>query len=166
MVDLREFEFIELHWYQIGNWNKTYILKFDEEEVATLEYPSIWSKKAYGTTMYGDWSIKISGVFKPELTIRRKDSQRNIIAIPIKLNPQKMILSLPSMNSYEWKKIHIMKGEYGWYYKDELIFEFKYIMSLDKKRIKMSFTKPNLPDDDLSLLSLVGTYFMIAIQQN
>ena len=56
MVNLREFEFIELHWYQISNWRKHYILKFDDEIIATIEFTSIWTKKANCSTASGDWT--------------------------------------------------------------------------------------------------------------
>lgn len=165
MVELREFEFIELYWYQISNWKKNYILKFDDEIIATIEFPSIWTKKAICSTASGDWTIKMSGTFKPELTVRRQGSKVNIIQIPINFSKPKTPLTLPSGNHYAWNSVSMMKGEYAWYYKEEIIFDFKYVMSMDKKRVKTAFNKPNLPDDDLSLLLLIGSYFMILIQQ-
>jgi hypothetical protein len=166
MTDLREFEFIELNWHQLSNWKKSYVLKFDTEIIATLDHESIWKNQAIGKTAIGEWSIKISGIFKPEFTVRRKGKDKNLMQMSIYLHKSKSMLTFPSGKNYEWKKLGIMTNEFGWFYNDELIFDFNFVLSLtDKKRFKITFNKSNFCDEDLSLLLLIGTYFMINIQQ-
>lgn len=166
MIDLKEFEFIELYWFRKDNWNRDFELKFDDEVVATINFPSIWNKKADCITASGAWTVKLSGIFKFELTVRRKDNKQNIIQAPMKYTKPNKPIHFPSGNNYEFKKLSNWKSAYCWFYNDEPIFDFKSLVSLDKKRIAVSFTKTNLPEDDLSLLLLIGSYLMIVIQQN
>ncbi|NJN44138.1 MAG: hypothetical protein HC806_05015 [Anaerolineae bacterium] len=103
---------------------------------------------------------------KPEFTVRVNGSSVNIIEMPINISKPKTPITLPSGNTYEWKSVKMMSGEYGWYYKGEVIYNFKFVMSFkEKRRVTTTFTKSNLPDNDLSLLLLIGTYFMFSIQQ-
>ena len=167
MTDLKEFEFIELNWHQPSSWKKSYVLKFDEEIIATLDHESIWSKKAIGKTSVGEWSLKISGIFKPEFTMRKNGNSEDLIKISVKLNQTKTPITLPSGNTYEWKKVSMMKNEYGWYLNDEIIYDFNFVISLtDRRRLKTTFTKKNISREDLSFLLLIGSYFMFSIQQN
>lgn len=166
MVDLREFEFIELTWFTKDNWNRNFELKFDNEIVATINFPSIWNRKAVCVTASGSWTIKLSGVFKPELTVRIKDSQQNIVKVPIQYAKPKKPIRLPSGNIYAFKKESTWKTDYSWFYEDEPIFSFKPLISFNKKRLSVAFTKVNLPEDDLSLLLLIGSYLVMMIQRN
>lgn len=167
MTDLKEFEFIELNWHQPSNWKKSYVLKFDEEIIATLNHESIWSKTAIGKTSVGEYSLKISGIFKPEFTIRENGQSADLIKISVKLTQTTIPITLPSGNTYEWRKVGVMKNEYGWYINDEIIYDFNFVISLtDKRRLKTTFTKSNISNEDLSFLLLIGSYFMFSIQQN
>ncbi|MFK7946815.1 MAG: hypothetical protein AB8G11_04445 [Saprospiraceae bacterium] len=166
MVDLKEFEFIELTWFAKDNWNRNFKLVFDDELIATIKFPSIWSKKATCITASGTWTIKLSGVFNPELTVRRKDVKRNIIEAPMQYTKPKEPIRFPSGNTYEFKKESNWKSHYSWFYDDEPVFNFKSLVTLDKRRLSVSFTKANLPEDDLSLMLLIGSYLIITIQQN
>lgn len=166
MVHIREFEFIELMWFATDNWGRSFEFKFDDELISTIVYPSIWSRRANCKTKNGEWSIKTSGVFYPELTVRRAGSKRNIIEAKIEHVKPKSPIRFPSGNTYEFKKESMWKSEYHWFYNDEPIFEFKSTVSFDKKKLKVSFNKANLPDDDLSLMLLIGSYLMFVMQQN
>lgn len=166
MVDLREFEFIELIWYGKDNWNRKFTLKFDDEIIAHLNFPSVWNRKAICQTISGTWSIKISGFFNPEITVRRKNSKRNIIKSKVKYYKFIESIKFPSGNTYEFKKESNWKTGSSWFYNDEPIFHFKPMITLDKRRISVSFTKANLPEDDLSLLLLIGSYMTVHALQN
>jgi|GEM_PF-2951451 hypothetical protein len=166
MADLREFEFIELNWHQPSSWKKSYVLKFDEEIVATLDHESLWKNQAVGETAVGKWSMKISGIFKPEFTLRKEGNDKNLIQIPISLNKGKSIITFPSGKIYEWKRLGLMSNEFGWHKDGKLIYSFGYAISLtDKRRFKATFTKLNFCDEDLSLLSLIGIYFIANLHQ-
>jgi hypothetical protein len=167
MTDLREFEFIELNWQQPSNWKRSYVLKFDAEIVATLDHESIWKNEAIGKTATGEWSMKISGVFKPEFTVRKKGSDKNLIQTRINVSKNNVSITFPSGKTYLWKRLGMMTNEFGWYVNDEIVYDFSFAFSLmDKRRFKTTFTKSNFCDEDLSLLLLIGTYFMINIQQS
>lgn len=166
MVDLREFEFIELTWFAKDNWNRDFELKFDDEIVSTMNFPSIWNKKAICSTNSGSWTIKLSGIFNPELTVRVNNSKRNIIQIPVQYTKPKEAIRFPSGNVYEFKKESNWKTEYSWFYNDEPIYDFKTLVTFDKRKLSATFTKVNLPENDLSLMLLIGSYLIIVIQQN
>lgn len=166
MVYIKAFEFIELIWFATDNWGRNLELKFDDELISIINFPSFWSRKANCKMANGEWTIKISGVFYPELTVRRKGSKQNIIQSKIDYIKPKSPIHFPSGNTYEFKKESNWKSEYHWFYNDEPIFEFKSTVSFDKKRLKTSFNKANLPDDDLSLMLLIGSYLMLVMQQN
>lgn len=166
MTDLQEFEFIELTWHTKDNWNRDFELKFDDELIATIKFPSIWSRKANCITASGHWIIKSSGIFNPELTVRKKNTIRNLLKVPMKYTNPKEPIQFPSGNTYEFKQESVWKSAYSWFYNDEPIFDFKSLVTLDKRRLSVSFTKGKLPEDDLSLMLLIGSYLMITIQQN
>ena len=166
MVNLQEFEFIELMWHAKDNWSRHFELKFDDEIIGTIDFPSIWNRKANCTTASGNWTIKTSGIFKLELTVRIKDSKRNIIKVSMNYaKPQKPI-RFPSGNTYEFKKVSNWKTGFSWFYDDEPIFNFKPMVTFDKRQLSVSFTKVNILKDDLSLMLLIGSYLIIVMQQN
>lgn len=166
MLSLKTFEFIELTWFRKDSFGRDLTLKFDDEVLANLKFPSIFSYKAKGETSVGNWVLKKKGFFKPTINIYHKDGKQVLMSFPYNFNKgtQKPI-TFPSLNIYQWKRVSMWTGTHGWYMNDELIFEFKMIISFRKKTISTSFKKANLPEEDLSVLLLLGTYLLVITQQ-
>lgn len=167
MVSLKNFEFIEMTWFRNDNFGRDLTLKFDDEILAHLKFPSIFSNKAVCKTNIGTWKIKKKGMFKPFINLYQKDEKTPFLSVPFSFNKftQKPI-TFPSLNTYEWKQVSMWNGTYGWYMNDELVFEFKSVISLNKKRITTSFPKTDISEEDLCILLLLGTYLLIIMQQS
>ena len=166
MISLKSFEFIELTWFRNDSFGRDLTLKFDDDELAKLKFPSIFSYKANFETSAGSWTIRKKGMFKPVLNIYRSGEKTTYLSMPYSFNRGTQTpITFPSLNIYQWKRVNMWDGTYGWYQNDELIFELKTVISLKKKRITTSFKKADLSEEDLSILLLIGTYLLVIMQQ-
>jgi hypothetical protein len=167
MVSLKTLEFIELTWFRNDSFGRNLILKLDGQELASLRFPSVFSYKAIGETSFGSWTIKKTGILKSKINIRRKGEKHIYLSFPYSINKgAQEPITFPSLNKYQWKRISVWTGTYGWFINDELVFEFKMVVSLRKKKIITSFKKEDLPEEDLSILMLTATYLLVIMQQS
>jgi len=166
MISLKTFEFIELTWFRNDNFGRNLTLKFDDDELAKLKFPSIFSYKANCETSFGSWIIKRKGIFKTAINIKKKGEKKSYLKMPFSFGKGKQKpITFPSLNTYQWKRINMWTGTYGWYLNDELVFEFKTVVSLKKKKMITSFKKSDFSEEDLSILLLLGTYLLVLMQQ-
>jgi hypothetical protein len=167
MISLKTFEFIELNWFRNDSFGKDLTLKFDDDILANLKFPSIFSNKAICETNTGNWTLRKKGLFKPFIHIYKKGEKESFLSFPYQISKGTQTpITFPSLNVYQWKRVNMWNGTYGWFMNGELIFEFKMVISLKKKRISTSFKKSDLSEQDLSILLLTGTYLLMLVQQS
>ncbi|MEM7105190.1 MAG: hypothetical protein AAF502_18780 [Bacteroidota bacterium] len=164
-ADPKEFKFIELELLQ-PEWTKRYFeLKFDEELLATIQWPTWFKTTAHGKTAFGEWTIKRVGIFKPKISVRLKGSKRDLYVLKMK-SYRKGTIQMDD-RKVVWDYIQMWKSEVGWIENDRDVMTFRLSYSLTKKRFaKIRMIKTDYSEEELSVLLLVGLYMIHMIAQS
>lgn len=164
-ADPREFRFMELVLSQ-PKWSKRYFeLKFDEEIIATLDWPTWYKPTCHASTAFGDWTIKRVGIFNPKVTVRRHGQKRDLFSMNLN-HFMKGNLKLGD-RQLKWRSIDMWRSEMGWIENERDVMTFKLSYSLSKNRFaKMRVIKMDYSDEEMSVLMLVGLYMIHMLSQS
>lgn len=147
-------------------WLRKHTLHAGEKIYGILVLPKKTSQHiAVASTAQNTYHFLKKGFFKPKIEILRDAEQVETGLLTLSGNLAKGKLHLPGFADYTWRRPTVWKYRYEIRNAEqELICSFHYRTRALKARLEIEVTEAALPEEEVSLLLLIGWYLMILLQ--
>jgi hypothetical protein len=157
MKSIRELSGEKLIWSQKSG-SQEFELRGGDELIATLRWQKPAGSLAVGVSAEGRWTLKRAGFFTPVITARRAGSDVDLAVF----NPARGVLDYTGNRRFRWVTKGFFHSEYSFVTEDgRPIVTFKPTNDLVAGRGQMEIGRATTPDLELSLLALLGWYFIV-----
>lgn len=152
-------------WYKKFGDKRIFELSEGKKVIASL----IWMKElgtlAEGSSADGKWTFKRTGFFKPSVTIRKLNDEKNYTTLKFNWTNESELL-LPNGRKYFWTNLNLWRGEWGFVDDKENII-LQTVPNYNKRGADgfVYFNHKSIPKEDLYLLILLSWYIIVSYSE-
>lgn len=152
-------------WYKKIADKRIYELSADRKVIASL----IWTKDngtlAEGSSAEGKWTFKRSGFFRPVVTIRKLNDEKNFATLKFSWTGESE-LTLSNGKKYFLRNLNLWRGEWGFVdEKNNIILQT--VPNYNKRGADgfVYFNYKSVPKEELYLLILLNWYIIVSYSE-
>jgi hypothetical protein len=157
-----------LYWAQPKAFERRFVLRTGEHELAWLEFRSAFGSLALAEAAQGRWSFKRVGFLNPRVTVRLPDSEDDLAIYTPRWTGGGGGLEFPGGRAYVWQAANFWASQFCWRHMlgDDLVLfspgsEEHTLSNLVKHQAQVILAAAARSLPDLPLLVLLGWYLMI-----
>jgi hypothetical protein len=162
---LREFADVSPKWHQPDAIHRHYELRADDALIASLRWERPWGSLATGQTAEGTWTLKRAGFLRPRVTVRAAGSDSDAAIVQLQWGGIGDV-QLADGHHFRWTRVTFWHSE--WAFTDaggEPLLVFKPNFTKMRREAEIEIGPHSLALPELSLLSLLGWYLMVLIEE-
>ena len=161
---LSEFS-VKFSWYKKFDDKRIYELSEDKKVIASLFWMKDVGTLAEGSSVEGKWTFKRTGFFKPIVTVRKLNEEKNYATLKFSWTGESE-LSLSNGKKYFLKNLNIWRGEWGFVDEKENII-LQTVPNYNKRGADgfVYLNYKNIPKEDLYLLILLNWYIIVSYSE-
>lgn len=145
-----------LTWEPVGP--RSYQLSAGDDLVATLDWATSMGSLATGTAADGVWTFKRAGFFRPVITVRAQDNDRNLAALR-RARRNESILEFADGLRFVWSPTRLRRRQMGFFDSSGApVISFQRRSKRFKQYADVEIAEGGRNLRQLSLLALLGWY--------
>lgn len=161
MKNVHEIKTGELIWVQPHATERTFELRSAEEVLGTLRWNSSFGSLADAVAADGHWTLKRTGFFNPQITIRDYKSDSNLAVFTPNWKTEG-VLEFSAKQCFRWVGIGFWRSQWAFTKAGgEHLIDFEPHSSFLKRSAAVKVTPEGLQIAELSLLILIGWYLIV-----
>jgi len=167
MKQMRDFIGQPMKWAQTKAKERTYELRAGDDVLARLVWQKPSGSLALAESADGKWSFKRTGFFSPKVTVRAPASESDIAVFTPDWHVGKGSLEMAGGSRYRWATTSFWRSEMAFCNeRGQPLVQYTPEWLLQLAAAKVEVTPAGVAVSELSLLTVLGWYFMLLMAED